>query len=142
MYVATVDFVLLGAVPGAATQIVGMLNGLLKYNSDSPMATTLQKWLPLTLAPLGMITCKKALDVLPLAAICGRMLAFRATDEFVMRLLLPAALLPWIPYSVALGSYSSLLAALLSIALGVVALLRFHGKELKEKLLGSKAKAH
>ena len=135
-----VHFMLLGAVGGAASQVVGMVNGLLKYNAAIPACKKLQKLLPVVLAPLGYLTCSRALDLLPLAAIGGRMLAFQATDVQTMRWLAIVAMIPWIPYSVAVESNSSLLTCFLSMGLTLLTIVRHSRASRLDKAAAKKTK--
>ena len=62
-------------------------------------------------------------------AVCGRLISFQATEMLTMRTLQLFALLPWVPYALALGSDSALMTAGLSIVLQCVALWTNHAKQ-------------
>ena len=123
-----VQYALLGAWSGCSTQAVGVLNATLKIGAEkgSQRAKGLQKVTPFLLVPLGAITYKGPLDLLPLSAVAGRLISFQATDMLTMRLIQLVALLPWLPYAHALGQSSAMLTALLSIVLQLVALVSQH----------------
>lgn len=130
-----VHYGLQGASGGAASQVVGVLNGVLKYNAaTSPLAKTLHTYLPLALIPLGFINVKKALDLLPLIAVGGRLLSYQASSMLKVRIIQAVALTPWFPYAYALNNFATLLTISLSICLGIVSIFQYHMDELKELL--------
>jgi hypothetical protein len=123
-----VHFALVGAWSGLATQVIAMTNGLLKIGAEcgSELCTTVQKYTPLALIPLGWHTYSKPLDLLPLCAVAGRLFSFSQKDMFTVRLIQLLALIPWVPYAVALGSQSALATAVLSIVLQCIAIYTNH----------------
>ena len=123
-----VHFALVGAWSGLATQVIGFTNGLLKIGAEcgSDSCKTLQKYTPLALIPLGWRTYSKPLDLLPLCAVAGRLFSFSQKDMFTVRMIQLVALLPWVPYAVALGSQSALATAVLSIVLQCLAIWNNH----------------
>ena len=127
-----IHFSLIGAYSGVATQAIACINALLKIGAESgsDKCKTVQRFTPFALLPLGYYTYTKPLDLLPLIAVCGRLISFQATDMLTMRTLQLFALLPWVPYSLALGSSSALMTAALSIVLQCVALWTNHGRQL------------
>ena len=119
-----IHFALLGAWGGVASQIIGICNGLLKYQSEIPACKRIHAYLPLALVPLAAVTYEKPLDILPSLAVAGRLVAFQASNMARTRLGCMIALLPWIPYSLKVGSNSSLVNVCLSMTLQAIAIAR------------------
>ena len=123
-----VHFALVGAWSGLATQIIALTNGFLKIGAESgsSICTMLQRFTPLALLPLGYATYKQPLDLLPLVAVAGRLFSFSQKDMFTVRMIQLLALMPWVPYALALGSMSALATAVLSIVLQCIAIWTNH----------------
>ena len=123
-----IHFALVGAWSGLATQVIAMTNGLLKIGAElgSELCTTVQKYTPLALIPLGWHTYSKPLDLLPLCAVAGRLFSFSQKDMLTVRMIQLMALTPWVPYAVALESESALATAVLSIVLQCLAIWTNH----------------
>ena len=128
----TLQYALLGAWGGFSTQVIGCTNALLKVGAEfgSSSCKSLQKVTPFALIPLGMYTYSKPLDLLPLSAVAGRLISFQATDMFTMRIMQLLALMPWLPYALALGQASALLTAAASILLQLVAVWSNHSAQI------------
>ena len=126
------QYALLGAWGGCSTQVIGVTNGVLKIGAEggSGLCKTLQKFTPFALIPLGAYTYSKPLDLLPLSAVAGRLVSFQATDMFTVRMIQLVALLPWVPYALALEQTSALLTAILSIGLQLLAIWSNHRAQL------------
>ena len=123
-----VHYALIGAWSGLATQVIAGTNGLLKIGAEcgSSTCTTVQKYTPLALIPLGYHTYSKPLDLLPLMAVAVRLFSFSQKNMFTMRMIQLLALSPWVPYAIALDSQSALATAVLSIVLQCLAIYTNH----------------
>mmetsp|Transcript_35823 Transcript_35823/g.94095 ORF Transcript_35823/g.94095 Transcript_35823/m.94095 type:complete len:205 (-) Transcript_35823:196-810(-) len=119
-----IHFLFLGAWGGVASQVVGVANGVLKYHHENATCRKLHSFLPLALIPLTAYTYEKPLDLLPSLAVGGRLLAFRAQSMMHTRLGCTLALTPWVPYSLAVNSRSSLINVVFAIALQLITIVR------------------
>ena len=135
------QYALLGAWGGFSTQVIGCTNSLLKIGAEggSSLCQSLQRFTPFALIPLGAYTYSKPLDLLPLVAVAGRLISFQATDLQTTRLIQLVALLPWIPYAVALDQSSALLTAVLSIVLQLYAIWNSRAKAAAQKPVDKKS---
>ena len=131
-----IHFGMLGAWGGLSTQVIGVVNSLLKIGAEggSSLCSSLQRFTPLALIPLGAYTYKSPLDLLPLSATGGRLLSYQIEDMFRMRLVQLLAYYPWVPYALAYGSNSMLMTALLSIALQLFGIFKHHPDLFKAKV--------
>ena len=121
-------FALVGAWSGLATQVIALINALLKIGAEfgSTSCTNIQRYTPLVLIPLGWQTYSQPLDLLPLSAVAGRLFSFSLKDMFAMRMMQLLFLTPWIPYAIALDSQSALATAVLSVVLQCIAIYNHH----------------
>ena len=126
-----IHYSLIGAHGGAASQLMGLVNGLLKYNeTNSTLCKHCLRIFPLALVPVGFLTVETRWDLLPLTAVGGRLLSYQASSMLKIRILQAAALLPWFPYAIALGNSAALLTACLSMFLCVASILRYHADDI------------
>ena len=135
-----VHFLLSGELGAVGSQLIGLANGALTYYSGNTVCQQLHKLLPLAIVPLAAATTTTFIDLLPLLAIGGRLVAFQSADVFKMRLIATLSLLPWLPYGVAISSWPVLFDNGMSVVLSIIALVRFHSAELRS-FVGGKAKA-
>lgn len=118
-------YILIGAWSGFITQLLGVITSILKLLEEGrPTCKSLQFYVPFVLIPLGAYTYQRPLDLLPMSAVAGRLASFQASDMRTMRLVRLVSSTPWVPYAIALESYSALSTGVVSITLQLLTIIR------------------
>jgi hypothetical protein len=127
MYIA--HYGLQGALGGLASQTIGMLNGLLSYNDENATAKMLHKLLPLSLLPLGWLSCEGLVDLVPLLATGLRLFAYQFKSVLRIRLLQVLSSCAWLTYGFLIESSPTITTSVACMALTLIAIARSGGAE-------------
>ena len=113
------------AMGGVASMALGCANGLLAYNSStSATAKLLHKFLPVALIPLAISSYEGPVDLVPLLATGGNLVAYTFTNVLYIRMLKISCSVAWLTYGFLIESSSTITTSIFSMGLTLIAIAR------------------
>lgn len=134
------QYLLLGAISGAALDILGAVASVVAGKKDSPFIKRHKKLIMIlidgAIIIAGLAICiinKNPLDLLPIAGVLLHTGAFWMSDERIIRRISLVGSPCWLAYNLASRAYGSAVGDTLSICSIIVAMIRYRKREKSDK---------
>lgn len=128
-----VHFLLLGALSGAAMNVVGAIRSYVFYKTNHDRRSVLVLWAVLGLVLVaGMLTWQGWVSLLPIGGMITAVIAFWQLKEQRLRLLIFTSAPLWLAYNIIVGSYGGVANEIMLMVSSGIALWRYQQKRQKK----------